>query len=132
MPIVRAHRGPAVLSAPMRREWQRRVVWLGNVSNDDLRKVMSRIRRDGALTIRDIEDEPVEKDYAWASRKPYKRVLEAAFYKGLVAISQRAGMLKTYEKLLTRHFGWDRLPRAATERETLNYLLDRALRSQGS
>ncbi len=39
-------------------------------------------------------------------------------------------MLKTYE-LLTRHFGWDRLPRAATERETLNYLLDRALRSQG-
>ena len=114
----------------MRREWQRRVVWLGNVSNDDLRKVMSRIRRDGALTIRDIEDEPVEKDYAWASRKPSKRVLEAAFYKGLVAISQRAGMLKTYE-LLTRHFGWDRLPRAATERETLNYLLDRALRSQG-
>jgi hypothetical protein len=39
-------------------------------------------------------------------------------------------MLKTYE-LMTRHFGWDRLPRAATERETLNYLLDRALQSQG-
>jgi uncharacterized protein YcaQ len=39
-------------------------------------------------------------------------------------------MLKTYE-LLTRHFGWDRRPRAATEGETLKYLLDRALRSQG-
>jgi uncharacterized protein YcaQ len=39
-------------------------------------------------------------------------------------------MLKTYE-LTTRHFGWDRLPRAATERETLDYLLDRALRAQG-
>jgi uncharacterized protein len=39
-------------------------------------------------------------------------------------------MLKTYE-LMTRHFGWDRLPRAATEKETLNYLLDRALQSQG-
>jgi hypothetical protein len=39
-------------------------------------------------------------------------------------------MVKTYE-LMTRHFGWDRLPRAATERETLNYMLDRALRSQG-
>ena len=113
----------------MRREWQRRI-WFGKVSDDDLRKVVSRIRRDGALSIRDIEDEPVEKDYAWASRKPSKRVLEAAFYKGLVTISQRAGMLKTYE-LMTRHFGWDRLPRAATERETLNYLLDRALRSQG-
>ena len=113
----------------MRREWQRRI-WFGKVSDDDLRKVVSRIRRDGALSIRDIEDEPVAKDYAWASRKPSKRVLEAAFYKGLVTISQRAGMLKTYE-LMTRHFGWDRLPRAATERETLNYLLDRALRSQG-
>jgi uncharacterized protein YcaQ len=114
----------------MRRDWQRRIVWSGKVSEGDLRKVMSRIRRHGALTMRDIEDEPVEKDYAWASRKPTKRVLEAAFYKGLVTISQRAGMLKTYE-LMTRHFGWDRLPRAATERETLNYLLDRALQSQG-
>jgi uncharacterized protein YcaQ len=101
------------------------------VSNGDLRKVLSRIRRDGAISIRDIDnDVRVEKDHAWASRKPSKRVLEMAFHKGLVTISQRAGMLKSYE-LLTRHFGWDRLPRAATERETLNYLLDRALRSQG-
>ena len=114
----------------MRQDWQRRVVWFGKVSNGDLRKVLARIRREGALTIREVEDEPVDKDHAWGSRKPSKRVLEAAFYKGLVTISQRAGMLKTYE-LMTRHFGWDRLPRAATERETLNYLLDRALRSQG-
>ncbi len=111
-------------------EWQRRNGWFGKVSDGDLRRVVSRIRRDGALTIRDIADEPVEKEYAWASRKPSKRVLELAFYKGLVTISQRAGMLKTYE-LMTRHFGWDRLPRAATERETLDYLLDRGLQSQG-
>jgi uncharacterized protein len=111
-------------------DWQRRNGWFGSVSDADLRRVLSRIRRHGALTIRDIEDEPVEKDYAWASRKPSKRVLELAFYKGLVTISQRVGMLKTYE-LMTRHFGWDRRPRAATERETLNYLLDRALQSQG-
>jgi uncharacterized protein YcaQ len=111
-------------------DWQRRNGWFGTVSEVDLRKMVSRIRRNGALTIRDIADERVEKDYAWASRKPSKRVLELAFYKGLVTISQRAGMLKTYE-LMTRHFGWDRLPRAATEKETLNYLLDRALQSQG-
>lgn len=111
-------------------DWQRRNGWFGKVSASDLRRVLSRIRRHGALTIRDIEDEPVEKDYAWASRKPSKRVLELAFYKGSVTISQRVGMLKTYE-LMTRHFGWDRLPRAATEREILNYLLDRALQSQG-
>jgi uncharacterized protein len=111
-------------------DWQRRNGWFGTVSSDDLRRVLSRIRKHGALTIRDIEDEPVEKDYAWASRKPSKRVLELAFYRGLLTISQRVGMLKTYE-LMTRHFGWKRLPRAATERETLNYLLDRALQSQG-
>jgi uncharacterized protein YcaQ len=111
-------------------DWQRRNGWFGKVSDSDLRKVLSRIRRHGALTMRDIKDEVAEKDYAWASRKPSKRVLELAFYKGLVTISQRVGMLKTYE-LMTRHFGWDRLPRAASESETLNYLLDRALQSQG-
>ena len=115
----------------MRQDWQRRIVWFGKVSNADLRRVLSRIRRHGAITIRDIDtDVLVDKDYGWASRKPSKRALEVAFYKGLVTISQRAGMLKTYE-LLTRHFSWDRRPRAATEKETLNYLLDRALRSQG-
>jgi uncharacterized protein YcaQ len=115
----------------MRQDWQRRIVWFGKVSPEDLRRVLARIRKHGAITIRDIDNDMVtEKDHAWGSRKPSKRALEVAFYKGLVTISQRAGMLKTYE-LLTRHFGWDRLPRAAIERETLNYLLDRALRSQG-
>ncbi len=115
----------------MRQDWQRHIVWFDKVSNGDLRRVLSRIRRHGATTIRDIDNDAlVEKDYAWGSRKPSKRALEVAFYKGLVTVSHRAGMLKTYE-LLTRHFSWDRLPRAATEGETLNYLLDRALRSQG-
>src|SRR5260370_40611268 len=39
-------------------------------------------------------------------------------------------MLKTYE-LTSRHFGWQRPPKPASERVVLNYLLDRALRSQG-
>jgi uncharacterized protein len=114
----------------MRREWRRRLVWFGQVSPGELRRVVSRIRRDGPITIRDIAEAREAKDYAWGSRKPAKRALEAAFYKGDVTISRRTGMLKTYE-LLTRHFGWDRLPRAATARETLDYLLDRALRAQG-
>ena len=115
----------------MRRDWQRYVVRADEVSAADLRRVLARIRRDGPVTIRDLDDDaPVEKDYAWGSRKPSKRVLEAAFYRGLVTVSRRTGMLKTYE-LTTRHFAWERLPRAATERETLGYLLDRALRSQG-
>jgi uncharacterized protein len=114
----------------MRRDWQRRV-WFGEVTSQDLRRMVARIRRDGAITIRDVDNDALgDKRHAWGSRKPAKRVLEAAFYKGLVTVSRRTGMLKTYE-LLTRHFGWDRLPRAAGERETLDYLLDRALRAQG-
>ena len=40
------------------------------------------------------------------------------------------GMLKTYE-LMTRHFGWDAAPKPASEARVSDYLLDRALRSQG-
>ena len=96
----------------------------------DLRKVLSRIRN-GPLTIRDIDDDVlVEKDHEWASRKPSKHALQLAFYRGVLTVSRREGMLKTYE-LMSRHFGWDRLPKPAAEREIQNYLLDRALRSQG-
>jgi uncharacterized protein len=115
----------------MKRDWQRRSTWYTPVNAGDLRKVLGRIRRDGALTIRDIDDDVlVEKNHTWASRKPSKRALQLAFFKGLVTISQRTGMLKTYE-LTERHFGWDKAPKAAPEREVLDYLLDRALRAQG-
>jgi uncharacterized protein YcaQ len=104
--------------------------WFGKVTDSDVRKVVSRIRRQGPLTIRDIDDDVlVEKDHAWASRKPSKRALQLAFFKGLVTVSRREGMLKTYE-LMSRHFGFER-PRAAPLRQTHQYLLDRALRSQG-
>src|SRR6185295_13533055 len=39
----------------MRQDWQRRVVWFGKVSDADLRRVLSRIRTQGAITIRDID-----------------------------------------------------------------------------
>jgi uncharacterized protein YcaQ len=115
----------------MRRHWQRRSVWFTAVKPQDLRKVLGLLRNNGPLTIRDIDDDVlVEKDHLWASRKPSKRALQLAFYRGIVTVSGRAGMLKTYE-LTARHFGWERLPRAASEREVLTYRLDRALRSQG-
>jgi uncharacterized protein YcaQ len=101
------------------------------VTRGDLQKVLGRIRRNGALTIRDIDDDELrEKDHEWASRKPSKRALQLAFYRGVLTVSRREGMLKTYE-LMTRHFGWDRLPKAASEGERTSYLLDRALRAQG-
>ena len=99
----------------MRRYRRRGHVWFAAVKENDVRRVLARIRKHGALTIRDIDDDVlVEKDHAWASRKPSKRALQLAFYKGLVTISQRAGMLKTYE-LMNRHFGWAQLPPAAPD-----------------
>jgi uncharacterized protein YcaQ len=111
-----------------RREGHR---WFGEVKSADLRKVMRLLRKDGALTIRDIDDDVlVEKVHAWASRKPSKRALQLAFYEGRVTISERNGMLKTYE-LTDRHFGWEVWPKAASAREITGYLLDRSLRAQG-
>ena len=105
--------------------------WFRAVKKEDLRKVLTLIRKGGPLSIRDIDDDVlVEKDHAWASRKPSKRALQLAFYGGVLTISERAGMLKTYE-LMDRHFGWSRRPKPATERQVLDYLLDRALRAQG-
>ena len=97
----------------------------------DLRKVLTLIRRGGALTIRDIDDDVlVEKEHLWASRKPSKRALQLGFYTGVLTISERNGMLKSYE-LMTRHFGWERAPKPASAGETTAYLLDRSLRAQG-
>jgi uncharacterized protein YcaQ len=105
--------------------------WFSEVKPADLRKVMRLLRKDGALTIRDIDDDVLtEKVHLWASRKPSKRALQLAFYTGAVTVSERNGMLKTYE-LMTRHFGWDKPPKPATATEAANYLLDRALRAQG-
>jgi uncharacterized protein YcaQ len=115
----------------MRRHRREGHKWLSSVKPADLRKVMRLIRRDGAMTIRDIDDDVlVDKEHLWASRKPSKRALQLAFYEGQLTISERNGMLKTYE-LMQRHFGWDRPPKPASARETTGYLLDRALRAQG-
>ena len=119
----------------MRREGRKRgagfsSAWFSSVQDKDLRRVLSLVKRKGALTIRDIDEDAVDQDHAWASRKPSKRALELAFYQGKLTVSQRTGMLKTYE-LTRRHFGWERSPGPASEREVLEHLLDRALRSQG-
>jgi uncharacterized protein YcaQ len=115
----------------MLREHRTRSGWFGYVKPGDLRKVLGRIRRNGALTIRDIDDDVlIDKFHEWGSRKPSKHALQLAFYRGDLTVSRREGMLKTYE-LASRHFGWEKPPKAATEREIAEYLLDRALRAQG-
>jgi uncharacterized protein len=115
----------------MRRHREEPDRWYADADPAELRKVLRKIRREGPISIRDVDDdELVEKDHPWASRKPTKRVLQLGFYNGELAISERRGMLKTYE-LMDRHFGWPPRPRPATERQVLDYLLDRALRAHG-
>lgn len=105
--------------------------WFGKVTDADLRRVIRLIRAEGPQTIRDFKDDVlVEKTHLWASRKPSKSALQVAFTRGHVVVSERSGMVKTYE-LLERHFGWDKLPRRTTDRQLYEYLLDRALTAQG-
>jgi uncharacterized protein YcaQ len=105
--------------------------WPAVGAREETRKLLRRIRKDGALTIRDIDtDVLIEKAHLWASKKPSKGLLERAFYDGELVISARSGMLKTYE-LFDRHFGWEKRPSPASERQVTAYLLDRALRAQG-
>src|SRR4030081_325819 len=92
----------------MRRHRREGHKWLSSVTPADLRKVLSLIRRDGGWTIRDSDDVVlVDREHLCASRKPSKRALQLAFYTGVLTISERNGMLKTYE-LMARHFGWDK------------------------
>ncbi|MCP4616328.1 MAG: winged helix-turn-helix domain-containing protein [Bradyrhizobium sp.] len=117
MPLMREHK----------REGHR---WYASVTPADTRKVM-RLVKAGPLTIRDIEDDVLtEKEHLWQSRKPSKRALQLAFYTGTLTVSERTGMLKTYE-LMSRHFGWEKPPKPASASEVAAYLLDRSLRSQG-
>jgi uncharacterized protein len=117
--------------ADMKRHRREPRGWFASVGKSDLQKVLRLVKKEGALTIRDIDDDVlVEKEHPWASRKPSKRALQLAFYSGILTVSARDGMLKTYD-LAARHFGWDKSPKAASEREISEYLLDRALRCQG-
>ena len=115
----------------MKRQDRSPTSWFSSVKKEELQRVVTLIRNDGALSIRDIDDEVlVEKEHPWASRKPSKRALQLAFYTGALTVRARFGMVKTYE-LMDRHFGWEKRPKAASEQQILVYLLDRALRSQG-
>ncbi len=115
----------------MKRQRKAPTHWYADVTAKEVRKVIRRVRDEGALTIADIKDDVLtDKDHPWASRKPSKRALQAAFFRGELVISRREGMLKTYE-LTERHFGWDKLPKPASAAEITRYRLERALRAQG-
>jgi uncharacterized protein len=102
-----------------------------SVDNRDYAALLRRIRREGALSIRDIDDDIlIDKTHPWGSRKPSRYALQFGFLKGDLTVSKRSGMVKTYE-LADRHFGWPRRPKPASDKQYAEYLLRRATRSQG-
>jgi len=117
--------------ATMKRHRTEPVGWFSSVEPEELQGIVKRVRKEGPLSIADIKDDKLQtKKHLWGSRKPSKRTLQAGFYSGHLVISKRDGMLKTYE-LTKRHFGWRTFPRPATQNQTNQYLLNRALRAQG-
>lgn len=117
--------------AEMKRNRKEPGGWSAEVTPTELRRILRRVADEGALAISDIKDDKLtKKTHVWGTRKPSKRALQAGFYNGQLAVSHREGMLKTYE-LMERHFGWEKLPKAATEKQRVDYLLERALRAQG-
>jgi uncharacterized protein len=105
--------------------------WYADVTDAEANSIVRRVRREGAISIRDIEDDVlVDKDHPWASRKPSKRALQRAFFDGRLVVSARDGMVKSYD-LIERHFTGMTLPRPATTRQVDAYLLDRALTAHG-
>ena len=90
-----------------------------------------RLVRAGPLTIRDIEDDVLtEKEHLSAKPKTLEAGVAARLLYGCRDRQRAPGGLKTYE-LMTRQFGWDKLPKPASAKDITAYLLDRALRSQG-
>lgn len=105
--------------------------WFSTVTDEDYKKVKLLLKKQGAITIRDIKDDVlIEKNHPWGSAKPSKKALQLGFYKGDFVISEREGMLKKYD-LTERHFNWDKKPKAVKELEYGEYILERGLRSQG-
>lgn len=103
--------------------------WFGAVKDEDYRKV-KRILKNGPVAISDIKDDNLkEKQHEWDSKKPSKRALQLGFYNGEFVVSRRDGMLKIYD-LTERHFNWTKKPKAVSEKQYTDYIIDRALQSQ--
>lgn len=105
--------------------------WFGSVTTDDYNKVKNILKKHQTISIRDIKDDVlVEKTHAWGSSKPSKKALQLGFYKGEFVIAERDGIIKKYA-LTQNHFDWKSKPKAVKETEYTEYILQRALRSQG-
>lgn len=70
--------------------------WVPSRDKALIRRVLDRIREEGALRARDFENSP-GRQRGWSSRKPAKRALEQLFMQGDLMCAGRDGIEKIYD-----------------------------------
>lgn len=94
-----------------------------------MRQVLKRIKEEGPLGLKDFEATDV-KILGWGSHKPAKVALQHLFMEGKLMISERQSFQKVFD--LTERVFPDALAlKKPTQKAYCNYLIDRAISSQG-
>ncbi len=103
--------------------------WYKKTDKKLMGELLARIKSDGPLRSRDLEDS-TEKRGGWWDLKPAKKALEQLYMQGDLMVSDRAGFQKSYdltERVLPSHVN-SNMP---TMEEFAAHLLDQQLRCHG-
>jgi uncharacterized protein YcaQ len=119
-------------SLPLMRSFRRKFHW----SDDSpelrraMRRVLARIRSEGALRARDFESKDVRLLDSWAFGKMERRALHELWMRGDLMVASRQGFQKSYdlaERVLPKNI--DRsMP---SEEDAADFLIERTLRAHG-
>ncbi len=120
-------------SLPLMRRFRRDTHWSDNSPElrRAMRRVLRRIRRDGALRLRDVESKELVQ--GWSSATPSKiekRALHELWMRGDVMICSRQGFQKVFD-LSERVLPQDTDKTSPTQREAAEFHVRRALRALG-
>lgn len=103
--------------------------WFRNHDRQLMRELLARIRSDGPLRSRDLEDGR-DTRAGWWDWKPAKKALEQLYMEGELMVRSREGFQKTYdltERVLPAHVD-TRMP---DTRELAHHVIEQQLRCQG-
>jgi len=115
-------------SLPLMKSWRRRFHWSEDSPElrSAMRRVLGRIRREGAVRSRDFEGE--SRPGFWTFSKIEKRALHELWMRGELMISAREGFQKVYDLRERVVSGKPAVPREA---ENADFLIARTLRAHG-
>ncbi len=105
------------------------VHWYKNPDRKLMKNMQARIRSDGALRSRDLDDK-TSKRTGWWDLKPTKKALEQLYMEGELMVSSRDGFQKTYD-LTERVLPSDINSKFPTIEEFATHIIDQQLRCHG-